>query len=143
MDCKSCRNELDKYLEGSLADTTVKAVDQHLSGCNTCSSLFSRLKLADKFIESEKKAESNPFLSTRVMSAIDSLENRQAVKFMPSFAVRFLKPALITISVTVAIFLGILAGNIGRNSLSASQIPEEIVYLNDSDLESLNLYITE
>jgi len=143
MDCKSCRNELDKYLEGRLADKTGNEVEQHLRECNTCSSLFSRLKLADQFFESEKKAESNPFLSTRVMAAIDSIENRQAVKSMQSFAVRFLKPALITITVTAAIFLGILAGNIGRNSLSASQIPEEIVYLNDSGLESLNLYITE
>lgn len=143
MDCKTCRNELDKYLEGSLTDTMVKAVEQHLIECNTCSSLFSRLKLADQFIESEKKVESNPFLSTRVMAAINSIENRQTVKSMPSYAVRLLKPALITITVTAAIFLGILAGNIGRNSLSASQIPEEIVYLNDSGLESLNLYITE
>jgi predicted anti-sigma-YlaC factor YlaD len=143
MNCKSCRNELDEYLGGRLTEKTRKEVEQHLGECSTCSLLLSRLRLADQVIESERNTESNPFLSTRVMAAIDSIENSRMVKPLPSFAGKFLKPALITISVTAAVFLGILAGNIGRNYLAASQIPEEIVYLNDSDMESVSLYITE
>jgi hypothetical protein len=101
------------------------------------------MTLASKVIDFEKKEESNPFLSTRVMTAIENMETSARLSRNPSFAGRFLKPALITVTITAAVFLGILAGNIGRSKTISSAVPEEIAYLNDSDLESLNLYITE
>jgi predicted anti-sigma-YlaC factor YlaD len=143
MNCKLCQSELENYLEGNLPDGKRSLLEQHLDQCDTCSETLKLLRLADNVIDIERKSESNPFLATRIMSAIEELEQKQRKPvYYPLFG-KVLKPVLITATLAIALLLGIVAGNLGRPTILSSQIPDEMIYINDANIESLALFLID
>lgn len=86
----------------------------------------------DKLIQEERNTAFNPYLSTRVMTAIERRETKQP------FAVnRKWQPVLALASVMAAIMLGIAAGNL----YSSADAEAGSVLSNDSQTENFAFYL--
>ena len=86
----------------------------------------------DKLIQEERNTAFNPYLSTRVMAAIERRETKQP------FAVnRKWQPGLALASVMAAIMLGIAAGNL----YSSADAEAGSVLSNDSQTENFAFYL--
>lgn len=143
MNCKLYQKEFEKYLEGSLPESTRLQVAEHLEECTACHEEFRLLELAENLINEEKKLESNPFISTRVMARIEEIERRPKESVFDNLFGKVFKPVLITVTLTAALLLGIVAGSLNNKADQSVQIPEEISYMDDVFIESLDLYLTE
>ena len=143
MNCKECQNELEIYMNGGLVEGKMLLVKEHLEKCTGCSEMLAIMTLTDKVINEEKEAISNPFLSTRILSAIEELEGSRSKSLYETLFGKVLKPIIITATLTIALILGIAAGNFGSGIVQSQQIPDEIAYINDAEIESLDLFMTE
>jgi predicted anti-sigma-YlaC factor YlaD len=143
MDCITCNSELERYSEGKLPDIIRLQIEEHLSGCSECKENLNLIKIADNVIDEERRIESNPFISTRVIAAIEGIENRRNNSVINTIFEKSLKPALISVSLVCALLLGIIAGSLNKPFDDSEQIPDEITYLNDSYIESLDYFIIE
>ena len=137
MNCEKCQNELEAYLGDRLSSGLKTQVEDHLSKCESCTSEYRLLILAERIIESEKEAVSNPFLYTRIMEGIES--STVSAPEPATIAGKLLKPVLITVALAAAIFLGIMAGNIYHPVVRAEKVPMELALMNDSAIESIDL----
>jgi len=135
MNCKLCQRELNDYHEGRLPDDRRLKVEDHLGSCKKCASAYQIIRLTDRIIADEKGIQSNPFLSTRVMAAIENLEAPARVP-VPVFS-RVLKPALVTVSLAAAIFFGVVMGNF--TSPVSDSLPIEMAMMNDIEIESVSM----
>jgi len=142
MNCQLCKNHLDAYIGGRLPEDVQSALRTHLEGCEECNSYYISMIVTGKMVEKELTAEPNPFLATRIMAKVESLQEA-ASAVRPSFARRVLQPALVTLMLAAAVFAGITAGKAFYSSVQPGGVPEELVYLNDASLESLTLFTTE
>ena len=140
MNCSTCQNNLDAYLEIKLPKEMQMAVADHLESCNQCKALYDEMKQAYNIIEAEKAVVSNPFLVTRVMTAIENQE--AALNTKPAYK-RIIQTALIAASIAIAVIGGIGAGNLYSTVPGNKAIPDEMVFMNDAALESLNVYAAE
>jgi len=138
MNCDLCKRELDAYREGKLPDGIRVQVETHLQSCHECAEYFKVITLAEKVLDEEKSAQPNPFLSTRIMADIEALENKQKQVHQG-----ILKPVLISISIVIAVFLGITMGQLYKPAKQANAIPTELTYMDDASIESLNVFVTE
>lgn len=143
MNCKLCQKEFERYLEGNLPESTILQVEEHLNECAPCNEEFRFLKLAENVISEEKELESDPFLVTRVMALIEQMEQKPKNYVFDRIFGKVLKPALITVTLTVAILLGIVAGSLNNPVDQLIQIPDEISYMDDAFIESLDLFLNE
>jgi len=141
MHCELCQTNLDAYRAGSLPHDMRIQVEEHLKTCTNCAEVFSLLNTAERVIQEEKKLVSNPFLSTRIMAAIET-EDAHISQNSPVF-VRILRPAVITISLAAALFMGILIGNTSGSANKSDSVPLELALINDTDLEAVSLLSLE
>jgi len=116
-------------------------VESHLETCDSCTGMYNAQLLACRIISSEKETDANPFLVTRVMAIIENLESTGYEK--ESVTVRILKPALITVSLAAAVFLGMLLGNLSSPARNADKIPVELALINDASMESVDILSNE
>ncbi|MBN2482099.1 MAG: zf-HC2 domain-containing protein [Bacteroidales bacterium] len=143
MNCKTCKENLDAYLNGSLPEDMIQVMKAHLNGCADCRTYYSTFLLAEKVMHEERQLEPNPFLATRVMAKIEALEEVPAVAQKGNVFSRVWQPFLVTVSVTAAIFIGVMAGSLYNTGQAYGQIPEELVYLDDAAMESLPVLMNE
>ncbi|HEY9125043.1 MAG TPA: hypothetical protein PK252_01350 [Bacteroidales bacterium] len=138
MNCDLCKRELEAYREGRLPDGIRAQVEHHLHNCHDCTLYYHALIAAEKVMDEEKSAQHNPFLSTRIMAGIEALESSQK-------RVRqgILKPVLISISIVIAVFIGITMGQLYKPAKQSNVIPAELTYMDDASMESLNVFVTE
>ena len=141
MNCQLCQKELDAYLGGGLSPEMKELVEVHLESCEKCARIYQVEILAGKVINKEKELQSNPLLSTRIMTRIEEFEE-SVNKTAPAYE-RILRPAVIMISMVAAIFLGILIGNINKPVASERTLPEELALIDDVALESIDLLSNE
>ena len=141
MNCQLCQKNLEAYQEGRLPSDMMTQVESHLETCDSCKRIYNIQLLANRVMNSEKGTVVNPFLATRVMTGIETLENAGYEK--ESFNVRILRPALITISLAAAVFFGIVLGNLSRPAGNSNQIPVELALINDVSLESVDILSNE
>jgi predicted anti-sigma-YlaC factor YlaD len=134
MNCNLCKQELEAYHEGRLPEGIRVQVENHLRNCSACHNIYKMELLANRIISDEKETQSNPFLATRVMTEIEALKKLP----IPAYK-KILKPALISVSLAAAIFMGILAGNIYKPVSYSEKIPVELSYVNDAAIESVDL----
>jgi hypothetical protein len=107
----------------------------HLNSCPGCAESYTLYLTALKVIDEERQVTSNPFLATRIMAAIEDLEkDAKNVEYLPAWK-RILQPALLSVSILVAVGVGILAGGALSPSTENNYLPVELTYLNDADLE--------
>jgi len=140
MNCQLCQKELDAYQEGTLPEGIRIQVETHLGECKACAECFQLVSLSNKVMDAEKEIKSNPFLVTRIMAGIEELEQNQvSYQRVPAYR-SVLKPALISVSIAAAIFIGVLVGNIDLPAQSVNKLPVEMTYMNDAALESVDLF---
>ena len=140
MNCQLCQKELDAYREGRLPEGIRIQVETHLGDCKECVESYQLISLADKVIDEEKRLQSNPFLVTRIMAGIEELgQNHESYKRISAYQ-KVLKPVLISVSIAVAIFIGVVAGNIYLPTQQTNKLPVEMTYMNDAALESVELF---
>jgi len=141
MNCQLCQKELEAYRDGKLPGHLKTQVESHLNSCVTCSGIYRLESLADKVIDQEKELLPDPFIATRVMAFVDSLEdsrNKSGTVFS-----RVLKPVMVTVSMAAAIFFGILLGNLTLPVTDNRTIPVELALIDDATIESVNILSNE
>lgn len=140
MNCSDCQKNIVVYLEEKLPYDKLSTTATHLENCKECSFLYQEMESAYYLIEAEKSVVCNPFITTRVMAAIEKGEIEQNKE--PVFK-RILQTSLIVVSIAMAVFGGIEAGNLYTVMPKRNAIPEEMAVMNDAKLESLNSFTTE
>ena len=139
MHCKTIRNLLNHYVEGNLATSVRQEINDHLSGCSECNTCFHMLQELFSSIESEKVVAFDPYMLTRVMTAI---ENKNQSWFKHSLH-RSLQPIIITVVMTLIILAGINLGKSFRYQQTiADDYKSELFYLgtmNNENLETILL----
>ncbi|HEX2922295.1 MAG TPA: zf-HC2 domain-containing protein [Bacteroidales bacterium] len=133
MNCSHCRNIIDDYLEDRLTERERSSFQEHINSCNECSELLKIQELSDRAINAEKNITPGFFLTDRIMSKIESIEDQKE----PAI-IRILKPALLTVSVAAAIFAGVIIGKI-PGSPSGYKVPVELTLINDNEIEFLDV----
>lgn len=141
MNCELCHANLEAYRAGNLSHDLRIQVKEHLKTCTNCVEVFSLLNTVERVILEEKEQVPNPFLSTRIMAAIEIAET-YTPQNSPAF-MRVLKPVAITISLAAALFIGIMIGNFSGSANNSNSIPFELALINDADLEAVSLLSNE
>lgn len=134
MNCNLCKQELDAYREGRLPEGIRTQVENHLGNCNTCNDIYKMELLANRIMSDERETQADPFLATRVMTKIEALEKLPVPVYK-----KVLRPALISVSLAAAMFMGILVGNVYQPISKTEKLPVELSYANDAALESVDL----
>ena len=143
MKCNTCKENLEAYLTGGLPEDMMRSMKAHLEECADCRASYAMLLVSEKVIREESRMEPNPFLSTRVMARIEALEESVRGIEKASVFSRIWQPVFVTVSLALAIFIGVTVGNFYRPAQSAEQLPEELVYMNDAAMESLSVLMNE
>ena len=103
MDCTEVEELIWFYSEGSLPESSMIQVKEHLQQCSVCSGLHAEIDHALTLLDAEKQVTANPFLITRI---IQQMENSRQNKQIFS-----LNTAIRSFMVTsLAILAGILLG---------------------------------
>lgn len=140
MDCKLCERELEAYLKDRLSPGQRSQVEIHLNECESCSQSLFLEKIALEVIQAKKKISPDPSLADKVMGFINddsaTTDDDKVVFMFPSI----LRKVAYTISVAAAVYIGIVAGNF---YLAEDSVPAEMSYINDAQIEAVNLFINE
>ncbi|NJK96993.1 MAG: hypothetical protein HC830_01450 [Bacteroidetes bacterium] len=139
MNCNLCKHELNAYREGRLPEGIRAQVKAHLESCEDCMAVYNLETIADKVFNHEKVIQPNPFLSTRIMAKIETMEQHANSRESIPFYSRVVKPALISVSVIAAVYTGVVVGNVYQPASQTENIPVELTYFNDAALESVDL----
>jgi len=132
---------MDAYREGKLPRDIMTQVESHLETCKTCSEIYRLQVLADKVIDQERKLQSDPFLTNRIMAGIDDPAGSGSQS--ETVLIRILKPALMTVSMAAAIFFGILLGNLSQPVTDRVKLPVELALIDDAAIETVNILLNE
>lgn len=143
MNCKDYQDKFDKYIEGRLDDNLRMEFDDHLEKCSECREQIGLIKLSDLVISEEKKIESNPFLTSKIMAGLEVKQSARPESLSEILSKRVLRPVLVAGSIILAVILGISVGNMSSTVYLSQQIPDELIYINDAEIESLDLFIVE
>lgn len=137
MNCSLCKENLEAYREQRLPVSIRTQVENHLQNCSGCKAIYQMEVLAYKVVEEEKETQPNPFLATRVMVGIEALEMPASTR-VPVYR-KIIKPALISLSLSAAVTLGVLVGSLYQPGSDHEKVPVELSYVNDALLESVDL----
>ena len=139
MDCKLCERELEAYLQDRLPHEERFQIEAHLRECDSCSQSLFLEKLALEAILAEKAMLPASSLSDRIMEKIQEEHARETdgVIFMIPPVLRKIAYAA---SIAAALYIGIIAGNF---YMADDSIPAEMSYINDLQIESVNLFTNE
>lgn len=138
MDCKLCIDELDAFLEGTLPEARRLSVEEHLNSCEECRRNYNAMRMANEVILEEKLIRSNPYLSTRIMSVLNEEMQPDADRNIPAYQ-KVVQTSLIGLAIAASVFIGIMAGNVYK-PYPQLNVPEEMIYMNDAVLESVNVF---
>ena len=141
MNCERCHKNLEEYREGSLPQDMMILVEDHLNKCRDCAEVLSLLNLADKVIRKEKQQEPNPFLSTRIMTAIDN--SGTIVPHSSPVFIRIIQSFAILMSLSAVVYTGIIVGNLSNSANNSNALPIEMQLINDADIEAVSMLSTE
>lgn len=134
MNCFTCQHYLDAYFEGVLSSEMKSQVEEHLDSCKSCAEVYALWQKAEYVFKEEKSTSFNPFLATRIMSALEMQSENVAKKQL------IFTPVAIAFIVGTAVFLGVLFGNLYQPVKLHPVISEEMLYLNDGAIEPIAFY---
>jgi hypothetical protein len=140
MNCQSCQKVSDLYQNGNISDDIRNQVEDHLESCKECADYYKIESLTLKIIKQEKELSSNPFLITRIMAGIERSE-LQGFKSIQVFD-KLIRPVILTGSLTLALFIGVVIGNIHRPAYKYT-LPIEFALVDDIALESIDILLSE
>ncbi len=141
MNCQQCKREIDSFQDGKLPSGLMTQIINHLEECKSCAGIYRVQDLIDKVIDWEKVINPDPYLATRIRAHLQNLNEQE--KSPDFFVRRILKPALVTISMAAAIFIGVMLGNLSGSSEKIMTIPAEFALINDASLENIDLFSNE
>ena len=137
MNCTEFQSNIYSFREGALSEELHASVFAHLASCAACSELNTAFEAMERVIESEKAAEPNPFIKTRILERIDR-EFSQSQTYRSSPWIRVLQP----VTLAMALLCGILIG-----SYTAKRDNEQTMTTSETDgtIEALrtSLFIPE
>jgi hypothetical protein len=142
MNCKEVEIRMTDYLERNLPDGQLKLMESHVLQCSSCSLLMNKLQEAYSIIEKEKKVEINPFIYTRIMAKLESIERASLPEYIPVYQ-RILKPAIIIALLVTGLFIGTLIGGMYSEKDTINSLPAEVTYINDMSMESVGSLASE
>ena len=87
--------------------------------------------MIDQLIREERNEEFNPFLSIRVLAAVQNRQNQKEKQINPAW-----KTVMVAAGITAAIFLGISIGSIYESESGS----DGIVLSNDGAMENFGFY---
>lgn len=134
MNCFTCEHYFDAYFEGVLSSEMKSQMEEHLDSCKSCAEMYALWQKAEYMIKEEKSTSFNPFLATRVMSKLEMPSETAARKQL------VFKPVTIAFIVGIAVFLGVILGNLYQPVKLHPAISEEMFYLNDGAIEPIAFY---
>jgi len=147
MNCRIFQINIIDYQEDKLSPSIKREMDIHLSSCKSCEQLLSGFQTVEAIIANARKAESNPFMRTRI---IQHVENELSKK--RENRVVILRPILYTLSILGAIALGFVVGRAGSdriNRFSENNNQNQIenlrtgLYIHDFIDENKTLFVNE
>lgn len=141
MNCNECQTKITSYPEEKTSPETLRSIKTHLESCKNCRSFYAASGWVDAFVAEEKQVKVNPFMATRVLAQIEKQKAAKAGSvFIHSLNPQ---PLLVAASIVLALFLGVSAGSFYQPTNIAEQVPEELLYLNDAEMESLTYFMNE
>lgn len=88
-------------------------------------------QLIENLIEKERNTEANPFLSTRIMGAIEKRDFTEVKLVSPVW-----KAAVVAFGLVAAVFSGVAAGSLYQTKSTKP----DIVVMNDDSMENFGFY---
>jgi|JI8StandDraft_1071087.scaffolds.fasta_scaffold287023_2 hypothetical protein len=88
-------------------------------------------QLIDALVLEERNTGFNPYISTRIMVAVENEHNKIVFPFSP-----FWKTAVVGLSMIAAVFTGMAAGNLYRSK----NVSGDVVLMNDNRMENFGFY---
>lgn len=139
MNCKKPRTDILLYAEDLLDENERQAVELHMEECRDCREFMVYVKNSLLAAEREKNIESNPFLATRILNALETRRHKGSPfrRWVPAFAFAILFMA--------AVIGGINLGKLySRTILSnKNELQEEVSYIDDIEQEQIeNFFMT-
>ena len=138
MNCKECIDYLEQYRSGELPEVTSMLVGEHLSKCSSCAASLRAVAGIERFVALEKGQQPSPFLASRVMARIGSLEASPSALILTRF-----RPLVFAASVAATIALGILIGSLYQNGTLKASGSADMAFIDDASLESIHLLTSE
>ena len=88
-------------------------------------------QLIEGLVQEERNTGFNPYLSTRIMVAVENEYNKIVLPLSP-----FWKTAVVGLSMIAAVFTGMAAGNLYRSK----NVANDVVLMNDNRMENFGFY---
>jgi len=133
MNCFEIKENLFKYSEDELPADTRRAFQEHTRTCQACSAIVADFISFELLIGNEKIIKPNAFAGTRILQSLESemeLQNyHQRIRFS-----RLLQPALVTLSLILALLIGFVIGRQGGLNINAKAANTQQVETLKSDL---------
>lgn len=141
MDCRSCHNQLNNYLDGKLSLSQKQELDEHVAACASCHAMLGTHMLVQTFIDNEKAMYPSPFLADRIKETIHNLP--QAKRPTPTVWMTPMRQIAAAAAIIACLTSGYLLGQTYVSHMNASDTNEEISMLNDAYIENIDLVLNE
>ena len=145
MKCKTLHKNLIFFLEGELPEKEMEHIKIHLSECSTCASFAVEMQKTLGILEAERSPAVNPFFYTRLKAKLENQESEQKQVFWSPALVRVLQPAVFSFLLIIGIYAGVKIGQPASTKQYMATIiqNEEIPYLNEMEVESIETFLME
>jgi predicted anti-sigma-YlaC factor YlaD len=137
MNCKILRTDLFLYAEGSLPSDRMKTVESHLEECEACRIFSEYLQESLIVIAREKESEHNPFLSTRILTELESVR-----EIRPLFKRKWVTAFAFVTLLILAVIGGINLGKLYSATIISheNELQEEMSYIDDLEQEPIEMF---
>jgi len=148
MECKDIRQNLFGIVENTLSPAFMAEVENHLTSCRECSEILSGFRQTTAIIEKDIAMEPDPFSGTRILQQLESAFFPEQLSERRSYF-RILQPALLTLSLIVAILIGHSIGKKGINIIPAASSDQEMesvrsdLFISDFTDEDKTLFLNQ
>jgi anti-sigma factor RsiW len=115
MICDDVQDRLSEYLDKRLDGESNRSVEEHLSSCSNCRSVFEALSHTVRLLAAELEVEPPFGMRTRVMASLDEAQDKRSIWHWSSMPFRISIP-IQAASVVVIAVLAVLLYNQQRSS---------------------------
>lgn len=136
--CDQVRRNLFDFQEKKLSEENSRDFETHLKSCSACSLLYQDFLHYDAIIDQKKTTEINPFISTRIIQALETISGTVVQNFFTTQK-RILQPVFVSFLVVLAVFTGYLLMNSRNPHPTSTANRNEMIQLMQSDLSIAEL----
>ena len=136
MNHKTIHNQLIFYLEGTLPESEMKCISEHLEECTDCRLFFDELKLNWQLMEQDKTIEASPYFYSKVKNKVEN--DGQLVVHWYS---RILQPVFFVFILGIGINFGIWMGTLYSESDTFVSQEASLLLLDDMSQEPIEQFL--